>query len=117
MSQGVHEVPEEFQDEDKWFFLTKRQWGILLPVLVFDFGVISFVIKVGLSFFLPLVIILLALISIAAAVVAFFEVPQNWYLYGSGMKIERVLFRLLKKKRRKNRKIYTKHYENGYREW
>lgn len=117
MSQGIYEKPEEFQDEDKWIYLTKRQWAIILPVVVFDFSVISFIVAFDLTFFLPLVIILLALLLIADIVVAFFDVPQNWYLFGGGMKIERVLFRLIRKKLPKNRKIYTKHYDNGYREW
>lgn len=116
MNYGVHEVPEEFQDEDKWLFLTKRQWAILLPVAAVAVSVILFVVSSGFAMFLPLVIIVMVLLLFAAIAVAFFEIPVNWYLIGNREKIEKVAFRYLKKKK-KTKKVFTKHHDNGYREW
>lgn len=116
MGYGVHEVPEEFRDEDKWLYLTKRQWAIILPAVALAVAVVFFVISTGLAMLLPLVIIVMMLLLFAAAAVALFELPEKWYLIGNRVKIEKVAFRYLKKKW-KSKKVYTKHHDNGYREW
>lgn len=117
MRHGVYEVMEEFKDEDKYIGLTIRQWFILLPVAVFIIFTIWFVVSRGLELLLPLVIIFMALIAIAAIIVAVFELPQNWYLFGNYVTIEKLLIRILAKKLRRNQVIYTKHYNNEYEEW
>lgn len=113
---GKHEVPDEFQDEDKWFLLTKRQWVVLAPSVVTTIFLIGTLIKAHLAatILFPIVLTGCILFILASLVVAFFDVPDNWYLYGGGMKIERVLFRVLRKKiDRRSKVVYTKHYDNG----
>lgn len=117
MGVGEYEWPEEFKDEDKWVYLTKRQWLIVGIGVFIDFLWIGLFILLKLTFLLPVVFIPAVVILAAAFVIAVFPVPDNWYLYGSGLNIEVVLFRLLKKKRKKEKVIYTKHYDNNFREW
>ena len=117
MSYGVHGVPDPFEDEDKWFFLTKRQWLILLPPVTLLVLSIVGMLAIGLAILLPFVIIVLVMVCIGAAIIAFFDMPQNWYIFGGGQRIEKILFRLLKKTRKSSKKIYTKHFDNGTQKW
>lgn len=114
MRREAYEVPDEFRDEDKWFGLTKRQWAILGPVALIVVILVIATISAGLTLFLPIVFILCGVLILAGIIVAFFEMPYHWYLFGSGFKIERILFRILRKKlSKKSKTIYTKHYDNG----
>jgi len=117
MRPGIHDWTKEFRDEDKWLFLTKRQWLILGLGALVDFLIVSFIVMIGLKFLLPVIFIVCGLIFIAFVVVAFIEVPDNWYLFGSGLQIEKILLRLLLKQRKSEKKIYTKHYDNDYKGW
>ena len=111
---GRYDVPEEFQDEDKWFFLTKRQLIIIVPVVFLVVAFSIFIVSVGFSILLPIVIIVGVLLIMAAVVVAFVDMPDNWYLYGGGMQIEKIIFRVMRKRMKKDRNtIYTKHYDRG----
>ena len=108
---GKYEVPDEFQDEDKWFLLTKRQWLIIAPPAALTVFASMLVLGFGLTFLFPIVLIFGVLLVLAAFVVAFKNVPDTWYLYGGGMRIERVLFRMLRKKFGKH-VVYTKHFDD-----
>lgn len=114
MNYGVHEVPRPLQDEDKWFKLTKRQWVIVLPAMVISIVLLRFFFKMHL---LPIGIAATVLIMCIAVIMAWFELPPEKYLFGTGIKLDKLVLRLLKKQLPKNKVIYTKNYDNGYREW
>lgn len=115
MEYGEHEVPRPLQDEDRWLKLTKRQWIIALPAIVLIFFIVKISIKWNL---LAIGIVLSVIILMLAIVLAFFELPAEKYLFGTGVKMERLAMRLAKKKfSKKSKKIYTKNYDNGYKEW
>lgn len=114
MGHGVHEVPRPLQDEDRWFKLTKRQWVICLPALVLIFLCVKIFYKIKM---LPVGISLSVIILSLAVVLAFLELPAEKYLFGTGVKLEKLALRLVKKKLPKNKKMYTKNYENGSKEW
>lgn len=111
---STHSVPEPFQDEDKWAHLTKRQILILLPTVLLIFFVVVASIKLHL---LVIGIVLAVLIAIAGLMIAFFEIPDDKYLFGSGTRLEVLSFRVLWKKLPFNRVIYTKNLDNGYKDW
>ena len=114
MGYGDHKVPTPLKDEDKWYKFTKRQWAIVLPAVVL--AIIILRVTKGLNI-LPVGVALVIVMGILAWCLAFWELPPEKYLFGSGEKMEKLAFRLWKKKLPKNRKIYTKNYENGYKEW
>lgn len=116
MRSGEHEWPEEFKDEDKWLFLTKRQWVIMGIGLLIGGGLVALTVSLGLSFFLPITLTIAFVILILAAVVAGATIPDRFYLFGSGLRIEQVALRLFLKKRKKNKVIYTKNFDNYTRE-
>lgn len=114
MAHGVHEVPRPLRDEDKWFKLTKRQWAIVLPAVILSVLIIKLFHAVHL---LPVGVALTVIILCVAIILAWFELPPEKYLFGTGVKIEKLVLRLLRKRLPKNKKIYTKNYDNGYKEW
>lgn len=114
MGYDVHEVPRPLNDEDKWFKLTKRQWLIMFPAILLSFFVIRFTYRIG---FLPIGIALSVIFVICAFCLAFVELPPEKYLFGTGFKLEKLAIRIIRKKMPKNKKIYVKNYENGYKEW
>lgn len=109
MSYSEHRVPSPFQDEDKWFKLTKRQLALLLGGAVIDIVIVKFFMALKL---LPLGIMIAVCILAVAGFCAIFVIPQDKYLFGAGLHIEVVLMRLVVKKF-KEKKIYTKHCEEG----
>lgn len=111
---GEHKVPEPFQDEDKWFWLTKRQLLILIPVIVLCIGIIVVTFKWHI---LPIGIILSVILLILAIGVMVAKMPPEKYLFGSGLRMETLALRLLRKQLPSNKKVYTRFYENGHREW
>ena len=114
---GVHEVPDKLKDEDKWFKLTVRQLAIIAPTLVILLLINIAVFNSALRSVFPLFVIISGIILTLAVVVAFFEMPDDKYMFGSGLKFEVIAIRLIKKRFKKNKKIYTKHYNNGIKEW
>lgn len=114
MNYGDHRVPAPLQDEDKWFKLTKRQWVIMLPAIALIVLMIKETIAIRI---LPIGVALSVLILILALCLAFFELPPEKYLFGSGVKMEKLFIRIVRKRLPKNKVIYTKNYNNGYREW
>ena len=118
---SVHSVPEPFQDEDKWFKLTKRQILIIIPAALLVFFFVAMSIKWHI---LVIGIILATLVVILDVLILLYEVPQDKYLFGSGIRIEVLLFRLIKKELPyhrtffpNNKVIYTKNLDNGYQQW
>ena len=111
---GDHKVPEPFKDEDKWIKLTNRQICIALPVVILCGAVLTVTWNWGI---LPIGIILSILLLILGGICMLVKIPEDKYLFGSGLYLEQLAFRILKKKLPMNKKIYTKFYDNGYREW
>ncbi|MCR5719953.1 MAG: hypothetical protein K6F84_05255 [Lachnospiraceae bacterium] len=115
---GVHETPDKFRDEDKWFkFFTKRQLLILGPTFLAVIGFNSLIFSSPLKGLFPITLLIGELFFIAAVVIAFFEVPDHMYMFGSGLKIEILIFRLIKKKLSKSHRIYTKFLDNDIERW
>lgn len=102
---SVSEVPEPLKDEDKWFGMTKRQLAILLPCALVCIGLTTFFS----GFHMYLVGIALSVVIMGGAVfITFYSIGPDKYLYGCGLKIEVVLFRIIKKKLPWNKKVYTR---------
>lgn len=102
----VHEIPQEFTDEDKWFvFFTKKNLAFALPGVIITF--INF--KVFGFFGKSLVGVVIGLI-ITAILVAISKVPmpESEYLKGGGLTFDQLLVR--RYIRKKNKKIYVKGY-------
>lgn len=111
---GTHKVPMPFEDEDKWFLLTKRQIAVVTPVLLFCGWLLIQTFKLHM---LPIGIIVSVFLIILAGAFVLVKVPKEKYLFGSGLKLETVAFRILKKKLPWNKVIYTKYHDNKYEEW
>lgn len=111
---SVHKVTDQFQDEDKWFYLTKRQIAIILPAILICGGILVTTFKWNI---LPVGIVLTVIILMFTGVLVLANVPDNKYLFGSGLKMEVILLRLIKKRFKKNQVIYTNNYDNEYKEW
>lgn len=114
MNYGLHSVPEPLQDEDKWAKLTIRQWGIMIPAILLSLVLLTVTWKLHIF---PLGISLAVILVALAICIAWIELPDDKYLFGSRVKLEKLLLRLLWKKMPFNKKIYVKNYDNGYREW
>ncbi len=117
MQTGEHDWPEEFRDEDKWLFLTKRQWVIMLCGAVFGGTVVWLFFMLHLTALLGVAFVILGLSLIAAVMVAFFPMPDRFYLFGGGEKLEKIFFRLLRKSRKSSKIIWTANYENDSESW
>jgi len=111
---GDHKVPEPFKDEDKWLFLTKRQLVILVPAVIICGGLLIQTFRWNI---LPIGIILSVWLLIVAGAIMIVKIPEDRYLFGSGLYLEVMAFRVLKKKLPKNKVLYTKNYDNGYKDW
>lgn len=114
---ATHEVPNEFKDENKWFRLTIRQWIIIGPITLLVVMCNIAVFTSPFRFLLPVTLIFGGCIVITAALIAAFPMPKDKYLFGGGMHMEVILFRLLKKKLWFEKKIYTKYCNNDYKRW
>lgn len=117
MQSGEHDWPEEFRDEDKWLLLTKRQWLIMVVGAAISSIVLMPFLLLRLTFLMPLLIILICLVMMCASLVAFVPMPARFYLFGAGEKLEKILFRWLKKQRRSAKRIYMQNYENDSAGW
>ncbi len=109
MAIGVYKVPREFKDEDKWFrFFTKIQLfimgiGIALSALVF---LICSVVKM---YRVATVITVINLI--VCALLAFFKMPENKYMYGGGYPAYQILLRLIKKHFLDPKQVYIREFD------
>lgn len=117
MQAGEHDWPEEFRDEDKWVFLTKRQWIIIGIGVLIGAGIVGLFYLLGLGAIVQIAFILAALVFIAAVLTAFIPMPERFYLFGGGVRLEILLFRLIKHKWKGSRVIWTANLDNGCEEW
>lgn len=106
-----HKTPTPFQDEDKWFRLTKRQIAFLLVAGALSIAVCNLchVLHV-----LPLGIILSTVFVSVALSFGFLKIPEEKYLFGGGKKIEVIVFCLLVKKMKGV--IYTRNMNDDEKE-
>lgn len=102
-----HKVPTPFSDEDKWFKLTKRQIVILLIAVVISIGICTLAKGFGV---LPLGIMISTAVVVVAGFICFMELPDDKYMFGTGVKLEILALRVIVKKF--NRVIYSKNYDN-----
>lgn len=117
MQAGEHDWPEEFRDEDKWVFLTKRQWLIMIVGVLAGGAVVWLFFMLHLNAIIGLAFVVAGLCLIAAAAVAFFPMPDRFYLFGGGERLEKILFRLMKKKGKGSKIIWTANYDNDCGTW
>lgn len=111
---GMHPVPAPLQDEDKWAKLTIRQWGIMIPAVILSLLVLKVTWHLNI---LPLGISATVILLVAAGCIAGIELPDDKYLFGSHVRLEILILRLLWKNMPFNKKVYVKNYDNGYGEW
>ena len=117
MQAGEHDWPEEFRDEDKWVFLTKRQWLIIIVGFLLG-GLIALpFILLGLTFLIPVLLVAVWLIELCAVIIALKPIPSRFYLFGAGEWMEKILFRWLKKQGKSSKKIYVSNLDNGSADW
>ncbi len=114
MGYEDHNVPSPLRDEDKWYKLTKRQWAIMLPAVLVALGMGVFLHKLHLT---PVAIAFGVIVVVGAGFMAFMELPKEKFMYGTGVKLEMILFRIIYRKLPKNKKIYTKNLDNGIERW
>lgn len=114
MGYADHNVPSPLKDEDKWYKLTKRQWAIMGPAVLIALLVGFIMYKIHL---LPVGIAFGVLLVVGAWFIAFTELPDDKFMYGTGVKLEMILFRIIYRKLPWNKKIYTKNLENGIERW
>ena len=114
MRYGDHITPPPLKDEDKWWKLTKRQWIIILPMVLIGVGIWTLFSAINL---LPVGISFIVILGCIDLFIAFGDLPEDKYLYVAGVKPEKLLLRVLLKKLPFNKKIYTKNLDNGYKRW
>lgn len=117
MQAGEHDWPEEFRDEDRWLLLTKRQWLILAVGLLIGGFIISPFLLLRLTFLMPVLLVIVCLIEMCAVLVAFVPMPTRFYLFGAGERLEKILFRLIKKQRKSAKRIYVANLDNDSESW
>lgn len=112
MALGQYRRPPELRDEDKWFkFFTKTQLlGVGIALLIAGYLLIFFsthglfAIGFGLAF----------IIMLFAIIIMMFQMPKEKYLLGGGEELRTLLFRIIRKRLRKNRKIYVNNGKSDY---
>ncbi len=106
MFQRTHQVMSEFKDEDKYVGLTKRQlcWAVPGVFLILFFSKIFLGLHlIELAMFVDIIIIGFV------AVMMLVKLPADrLYLTGGGLFLQTVLLRIILRKFKKNRVIYTK---------
>lgn len=108
MASGQYEIPDEYQDEDKWWLFTKKQWGGIIIAAALDYGAYMLLHSVGLDFLAYMAVVAITLII---GILIFYRVPYSYYLYGSGTMLSGIIYRMILRKLKKNRKIYTGSYD------
>jgi len=105
MPIGKYKVPRELQDEDKWLkFFTKRQLAILIVALLIDLGLITIFQKLHI---VVVGVVLALIILISAAAVVYLKMPRSRHTHGGGLGLDTIVLRILKRKRSKNKVVFT----------
>ncbi len=110
MANGTYNIPRPLKDEDKWLkFFTKTQLlivgiGIIIAAL---FGLILWPIGAN-----HIAVVIAVIIIALSAVLAFFPMPPDKYLYGGGYPLYIIALRVVVKMFSK-KKIYIKNYDMG----
>ena len=107
---GSYKVPKPIESEmkiAKTLSIRQALYGLIGLAL----GAIIFLclLKIGAG---PVVLafglLLIVLFAVAGIFLGVAKVPEHWYLYGPGTRIDVLLSRILKKKLKKNQVIYTR---------
>lgn len=95
MANGTYSVPRQFKDEDKWFWIfTKIQ--LLIVGIGAGIGLLFFLILAPFKLYIPAVIVTVFSLTISG-LLAFLPMPASKYLYGGGVPLYVVAFRLVNK--------------------
>lgn len=109
MPIGKYKVPRELQDEDRWLkFFTKRQLAILIVALLIDFGVITVFYRLHL---VVVGVVLAILIFVFALAIIYLKMPRSRHTHGGGLGFDTIVTRIIKRKRSKNRVVFTACYD------
>lgn len=102
----VHEIPSEFNDEDKWFkWFTKRS----MLYIVAGLGSTYLLYRLFMLIHHPFIgIIIGAIITVTLGAISMIPIPEGNYLKGSGQTVDVILIR--RWIRRGSKTIYTKGY-------
>ncbi len=107
MAIGTYKIPRPFKDEDKWFYLTKKQWLFV----AFGGGIAFVAFKIFTFIHLDVVAYVVAIISLGSCfITATFDMPDDKYIIGGGTRLDILAKRLLIKRLKKYKRIYVKNY-------
>ena len=108
MAAGTYKIPKPFQDEDKWFKLTKKQIVYFAAGGFLAVGFVKLFGTVGLSLigWVCGIVVLLAAVLLSSV-----SMPLDKYIIGGGIRLEILAVRVLTKRLPQRRVLYIKNYE------
>ena len=110
MTLGNYRIMKPLKDEDRWFkFFTKKQLVFIAPGIILSIVLYNLFTMVG--FRLGGIVAATFIIAVSL-LIAMFTIPLSRYMISGGRPVYVVLYRLIRKRRKKNRVIYTKNYEH-----
>ena len=111
---GEYRPPNQInKDEDKYWKLTKVQIGYLLVGLFLGIGILNFLSMFQIVFLKILGWVILFLLLFGCFLLGTVPIPNEKYLKGGGLRLDQYLFRLIKKRMKKNRVIYTRYIDDS----
>lgn len=105
---GVHEVPSEFKDEEKWLVFFSKRTLIIGVIMVLITLVLSKITGLFHATWLGLSIGLIC--TVAFVVTSMIMIPNTEYMRGGGLTVDKLLFRRFCHKRSMG--VYIKHYNS-----
>lgn len=110
-SLGKYKIPTPFKDEDKWLkYFTKKQlmyigFGLMicLPLLKLTWTAPS-LLKIP-------VMVFCIIVMGTALIIGMATMPDDKYLWGGGTKLDKLLFRIIRKRLKSNKVLYVKNYK------
>ena len=107
MEIGRYKIPREIQDEDKWFrFFTKKQLAVI-AITLFVCG--NLVILTQKLHVVVVGITLSILFLLVTAAILFLKMPRTKYIFGGGLGLDILLFRItVRKVVRGNKVIFSR---------
>ena len=101
---GVSKIDKPLKDEDKWLGMTKKQ----LLYMVVAVALSVYTVRICHAVHLTVIGVVFAILLIVLAIVlCFVKIPYKNYLNGGGLTAEQLFLRLLHRRKKRNRKVYS----------